>query len=175
MSGQVKGRVNEVPSFTTKTGKQAFSVVVDGKKYSAGFDKPKCNPGDIVEFTIEMNGQYANVAKHSLRVLPPDAAAPSSNVVPMRAGGGYDTRQDVISRQAATNTALEFLRLADSVGALPFAKTAKAEEKLTALEALTAQYTAHFYETNTGVVFKDISPSAAEALEEAAKADASGW
>jgi hypothetical protein len=178
MSGTIQGYVGEVLSFKTKTGKDVFSVVVDGKKYSAGFDRPKANPGDLVSFNIEMNGQYANVAKGSLRVLPPGSGAAPAPAAPARSGGGFDDRQDTISRQAASNTALEFLRLAESIGALGMAKTAKAEDKLTALEELVNEYTALFYERNTGKEFKDISPSAKTAIEgamDAAQSATGGW
>ena len=162
---EVIGVVSEIPVFKTKTGKNTYSLVVNGKKYSAGFDQPKCNVGDNVSFQTVENGQYTNADTRSLRVLPP---APQSSSAPVKQLSNFGDRQDTISRQAASNTALEFLKLLASYEALDIKKTAKADEKLAALEALLDHYTIQFYERNTGVEYKSIAPTHEKAVESAA-------
>lgn len=160
MSGEIQGVVGQVAEFKTNTGKTVYSIVVDGKKYSAGFDKPPCQIGDNVAFGTVMNGQYINVAKNSIRVLPPSAGNTGGVARQPAAGANnYADRQDTISRQAASNTALQFVTLAHSIEALDIKKTAKADDKLAALEALVTQYTIFFYEQNTGVEYKSIAPA----------------
>lgn len=170
----VRGRVTGIESKQTSTGKTVFTLHVDGKRYSAGFDKPKCMEGDIVEFDTTINGQYTNANTKTLKVLPPDAAMAS---MPKAAsvGSSFVDRQDTISRQAASNTALQFVQLLAAQGALDIKASAKAAEKIAALEALVEHYTIFFYEQNTGNEYKSITPAHTEAMERAASSTATEW
>jgi hypothetical protein len=137
--------------------------------------------GDYVKFEIDDSRGYKNVARNSLKVSagkpPADAVAQAEATAPRKTstGGSVDTRQDTISRQAAMNTAIQFMQLLQAAGHLPSA-TAKGKGQ-ESLELMLKQYSKDFYECNTGVVFKDITPGtkneevAVAAPQEAAPSD----
>lgn len=164
---QVSGVVQEIQTRSVAGGKTAYNIVVAGQSYGAGLYAPKASVGDYVEFTVDEARGYKNVARGTLTVQKnkggASAAAPAAAPVAAKpAAVNYDARQDTISRQAAANTALQFLNLAVSTGALELPKSGKKGAQLDALETIVHEYTASFYERATGTVYKDISPNAPE-------------
>lgn len=154
---EIQGVIQEVKTKQTSTGKTVYDLVVGGATYGFGFFPPKAKAGDYVKFSAE--GQYNNVTRGSLKVNankpPPDVVAAA--VASMPKAGGFDNRQDAISRQAASNTAVAFMTLLQSVGGLPVSGTkGKIQESL---ETILHGYEQAFYERNTGVAWKDISPT----------------
>lgn len=116
MATKASGTVENITSRSvTARGKPgtAYAVEVDGERYSAGFDKPDCNIGDVVEFEYEMNGNYRNIVKGSLRKASPKAAASSGGYSGGRGKGVFPVPQDdgsiAILRQNALTNAVAFL------------------------------------------------------------------
>lgn len=168
MGNVVTGVIQEIKTKNTSTGKQAFDVVVAGQSYGVGLYAPKARVGDYVKFEIDDSRGYQNVARNSLQVsknkAPPEAVAQAAATAPkMSTGGGtVDMKQEIISRQSAKNTAIEFMKVLQAAGALPVpAAKGKAQE---ALEIVFREYEKQFYESNTGVAFKDITPTTPTAI-----------
>lgn len=161
----VTGVIQEIVFKDTTAGKMA-DIVVAGEKYGAGMAKfLRAKEGDYVRFDLDDSRGYKNVARNSLKVSkdkPPaeavaEAAATKANVA--KAVGGFDMRQDAISRQAASNTAIAYMTLLHAAGALPMS-TSKTKGAATAsLDAVREEYEKVFYERNTGQAYKNISPS----------------
>ena len=162
---ETSGVVQEVQTRSVAGGKTAYNVLVAGQSYGAGLYAPKCKVGDFVKFEVdESRAPYKNIGRNSLRVSankpPADAVAEAAATAPKMSstGGSFDTRQDAISRQAASNTAISYMQLLQSVGglAVPATKGKVAE----AVDAQLHEYERSFYERNTGIAWKDISPAA---------------
>ena len=177
MSNQVSGVIQEIQSRSVAGGKTAYNLVIAGTSYGAGLFKPKAEVGQYVTFTVQMNGNFKNVERGTLKVsdYKPQAqdAAPAKSAV-KQAVGSYDSRQDTISRQAAANTAIEWLGFLATAGALPAAKNKGAAQA--AFDAMREEYEKYFYERNTGNEWKDISPNpttydGAESEEDASPED----
>lgn len=166
----ITGVVQEVQTRDVSGGKKAYNVVVGGQSYGAGLFAPKCKVGDYVQFEVDESRGFKNVARGSLKVSknkpPAEAVAEAAATAPKvsTTGGTVDMRQDTISRQAAMNTAIQFMTLLSSNDALGLPASAKGK-KQEVLESMLAKYMAEFYERNTGVAYKDISPSAAKTEE----------
>ena len=180
---QVKGVVQAIESREVSGGRTAYSLRVGGQSYGAGLFKPKCKEGDYVTFEEERNGNYKNIARNSLKVsdykpAPEDAPAPAPATV-KSSSGNKDTywedkakadieRQDTISRQAASNSAIEFMKIMSENDALGLPKSDAKGAKAKALVALLHKLEVEFYERNTGKTYVDITPKAqAEAADEA--------
>lgn len=163
-------------------GKLAYDIIVAGTAFGVGLYAPKASVGDYVKFEIDDSRGYKNVARGTLKVSrnkpPAEAVAQAEATKPAVSSTGvsFDARQDIISRQAAMNTAIEFMKVAQSTEALGLPADAKGKgQKLAALEDMLFKYTQEFYERNTGTSFKDISPvksgsSTAEAVHSPAPA-----
>lgn len=166
MSNVVKGVVQAIESRSVAGGKTAYNVKVGGKGYGAGLYAPKCKEGDYVEFTVDDSRGYANVERGTLKVLPykptehADAPAAKAYSGSKTGASSFDARQDAISRQAASNTAIGYLTLLQAAGGLPL--PAKKGDIATAMDALLKETTVAFYEQNTGVAWKDIAPNKEE-------------
>ena len=131
--------------------------MVDGQRIGAGKFKPKgVEPGDYVTYDIVQNGNFKNLKPGSLSKTTPPAgvAAPATN------GGGtatqtstgyssYSDRQEVISRQAALNSALAFVDILAKSDSLPLPASKKKDEKADILEQIVMEYTAKFYHAST--------------------------
>lgn len=167
---EVTGVVQEIKAIA-RGGKTVYDIVVGGQSYGAGFYAPKCKQGDYIKFTIDDSRGYQNVARGSLKVSshkpPAEAVAEAQATAPVKtnAGGTFDSRQDIISRQSASNSAIAFLQLAQAADALGLPASAAKGKKQEVLEAMLKKYTQMFYEFNTGAAFKDISPNSGEASE----------
>jgi hypothetical protein len=159
---KITGVVQAIETRQVAGGKTAYNIRVGGESYGAGLYKPKCNEGDYVEFELDDSRGYKNVGRNSLRVSAnkgPRESAPAPSPV-ARAANSFDSRQDTISRQAATNTAISWVTFLASQGALNVPASAKSVgQKMAAMDAIRAQYEKEFYENNTGQEFKSIAPN----------------
>jgi hypothetical protein len=164
MGNEVTGVIQEIQTKQVAGGKTAFNVVVGGQAFGAGLYAPKCKVGDYVKFSVDESRGYKNIERNTLKVStnkPPAEAvaeAASTSVAAAFAGiGSFDKRQDAISRQAASNTAISFMVLLQAAGALPVPAAKGAAQK--ALEAVLHGYEQSFYERNTGNRWVDITPA----------------
>lgn len=132
----------------------SWTVFIDGK--GMGFMKfaPKgVAVGDFVGYESETNARgYENLKAGTLTKL----AAPAGVTPPTRAEPSVIKmdRQDVISRQAALNSALEFITLLVTSDALPAGKSLTAEKKADKIEQLVMEYTQKFHLLSTGAAYE---------------------
>lgn len=181
MSETIRGIVQEIQTRQVAGGKTAYNIKVGGDSYGAGLFAPKCKQGDYVTFTLDDARGYKNVERGTLKVGKAPAGEPApaaSSPAPKGSYNSFDSRQDAISRQAASNTAIAFLNLLAANDALGLPASGKKGTKQEAMEALLHKYEAEFYERNTGVAWKDISPNksaASEDAEEEAEPEDQAW
>jgi hypothetical protein len=174
---EITGIIQSIIEKQTNAGVMA-DIVVGGEKYGAGLKKfLKAKEGDYVKFTLDDARGFKNVERNSLKVSqgkPPAEAVEQAAATKARVAGavsGFDARQDAISRQAASNTAIAWMQLLASQDALPKA-TAKAKGSAAqALDLVREEYEKTFYERNTGQEYKLIGPAAKEAEEDAGDDD----
>ncbi len=150
----IQGTVEDVKSISTAYGTM-YNIVVDGVSYGAGKFAPRVSPGDVVSFTAEQKGRYNNIVPKTISVVgkgaaPAPRAAPAA-AAPTRGGNDFGKNQDVISKQAARNSAIAMFRELRELDALPIGKTAKAGDKLEAAVAIVDQLTEKFYNYSIGV------------------------
>lgn len=164
---EVTGVLQDIQSRTVAGGKTAYDIVVAGQKYGAGFFKPKANVGDYVTFVEVANGNFKNVERGTLKAsankpagyAEPSAAPAAASKSGVRAAvTSFDTRQDAISRQAASNTAIAWVTFLQNAGALNI-PTSKKGQAQAIFDTLREEYEVKFYERNTGNEWKDISPN----------------
>lgn len=152
MAEKIRGRVEYINEYDakSKSGKR-YSLKVDGTNYGVGIYPPRgIEQGDTVEFEVEYNGNWPNVARGTLRKI--EGGAPARSSPPSRTASpkanAFDDRQDIISKQAALNTALAFLELANKNETLPVPKSKN--QGYGYLRTLWMQEAARLYELNTG-------------------------
>lgn len=167
----IQGFVDRIDTKETQYGKM-YNLVVGGKTYGVGKFAPKgVAQGDYVQFEGVQKGNFWNVAPGSLSKIDKPAGVTASPAAgKAAAGGSFDSRQTVISKQAALNSALSFVTLLVQAEALPIAKkdmtTAKAAD---ALHSILDHYTDVFYKQSTGEEFpRDEAVPAGLASAEAA-------
>lgn len=177
------GVIQSITTRATRAGDMA-DIQVAGQRYGAGLAKYlKAKEGDYVTFEVEENGNFKNVARNSLKVSknkPPAEAVAEAKATAGKSG--FDSRQDAISRQAASNTAIAWLELLQKMDAIHVTAT-QAKSKggtMAYLDALRVQYEKEFYEANTGNEWKSIAPTKdeeEESYEDAAEqsSDDSPW
>ena len=172
--------IQEIQKKETAAGIMYDFVFSDGNKVGAGKFPPKgFGPGDYVNYDITMRGQYTNLKPGSMSKATPPAgvaapaaqqtsAATSGYAKPNGNAGGYDRRQEIISKQAALNSGLTFVNLLVSADALPIPKTAKSDKKADLMEEIVMRYTAQFYNLATGEDYPlpDTMPAGLEAAED---------
>ena len=175
---QVKGVVQAIEQKEVSGGRTAYSLRVGGQSYGAGLFKPKCSEGDYVTFEEERNGNYKNIARNSLKVsdykpAPEDAPAPTKSAA-KSTGVDWDAkakadaeRQDTISRQASSNSAIAFMQIMSANDALGLPKSTAKGAQAKALTALLRKLEVEFYERNTGKVWVDITPNQKQENEQA--------
>lgn len=153
MAEKIQGRVEYINEREGRYGKM-YSIKVDGTNYGVGKYPPRgIEQGDTVEFDVEYNGNWPNVARGTLRKVEGSSAPPPSKSAPMRVkASSYDDRQTVISKQAALNTALEFLKFAHAAEKLPV--PAAKNQGYGYLRTLWMEEAAKLYELNTGEVWE---------------------
>lgn len=162
----VTGVIQSITTKATRAGEMA-DIQVAGQRYGAGLIKYlKAKEGDYVTFEVEENGNFKNVARNSLKVSkhkPPAEALAEAKATATK-GNAFDQRQDAISRQAASNTAIAWMGLLQSMDAINIPAT-QAKSKggaMAYLDTLRREYEKEFYEANTGNEWKSISPNKAE-------------
>lgn len=161
---QVSGVIQQIK--TKKVGAKqttAYDLNVNGQWYGYGFYAPKANEGDYVTFEATQNGNFHNVERGTLKVgkAPADQGKQATGGSVKQAVGSYDARQDAISRQAASNTAIAWLTLLHNAGALPAGSKSKGSQQ-EALDVIRREYEKEFYESNTGNEWKNIRPGKQE-------------
>lgn len=171
MADKIVGKVQYINEKEGKYGPM-FSIKVDGTNYGVGKFAPRgIDQGDTVEFEVEYNGNYPNVAKGSLRkVEGAKASAPSAQADTRKAftkATSNDDRQVIISKQAALNTALEFIKFAKDNETLPVPKTKN--EGYGYLKTLWLKEAAALFELNTGEVWELPETDVEEAAPKPAK------
>lgn len=166
---EVSGIIQKIDSRKVSNGtKTAYDIYVAGQKYGAGLWAPKAKEGDYVTFNANQSQYGFDVERGTLKVgkAPKGevAAAASANV--RAAVNSFDSRQDAISRQAASNTAIAWIVALQQAGALalPASKTKGAAQA--ALDTIRREYEKEFYEANTGNEWKDIRPKSSAGNEE---------
>lgn len=173
---EITGVVQSIVSRDVAGGKKSYDIIVAGQKYGAGLYAPKCKEGDYVKFELDESRGYKNVGRNSLKVSankpPAEAIAEAAATSTQAKSGGYDARQDTISRQSAMNTAVAFMTLLSANDALGLPAANTKGKRTEVMEAMLAKYTQEFYEANTGIVFKSIAPKSEEEKEEEAEEEA---
>ena len=150
---QIQGFVTAINEKPTQFGVM-YDIVVNGTKYGIGKFAPKgIAQGDYVQFDGIQKGQYWNVAPGSLSKQPSPAGVKPAPAPVSGGSGGYDKRQETISKQAALNSALTFVSLLNAADALPVAKSAKADKKADIVKQIVLEYTAEFYHMATGETY----------------------
>lgn len=157
---EVNGIVQKIETRKVANGtKTAYDIYVGGQKYGAGLWAPKAKEGDYVTFNANQ-GQYGwDVERGTLKVgkAPKGEEQAAIKAKVGAAVNSFDARQDAISRQAASNTAIAWVSFLQAAGALTVPATkGKAQA---ALDLVRKEYEKEFYESNTGNAWKDISPS----------------
>jgi len=139
MSNKVTGVVERLTSRAAGRG-HVWSIKVNGTFYGGMWEEPVCKEGDTVEFTIARNGQYENVAKGSLVVIPslPSTGGATGN----GPAGTTSPTQQKIEWQAARNSAIALVAAALSSDAvqLPAKKGDKYDALMQMVDDLTVRY-----------------------------------
>lgn len=86
---EVQGVVDRITSKQTQGGKTVYNFQLNGEWYGMGFNQPNFGQGAEIEFDIEWNGNYANVAKGSLNILSPGQGRGNQGGGQRNGGGGY--------------------------------------------------------------------------------------
>lgn len=103
----MEGTVQKISSRQVNTQRgpaTSYSLNVDGEWYSAGFQKPQCIEGDIVQFDVSVNGNYKNVTKNSLRVTGKGEAQPQKTQQPKKSGVEFRTPAQIMRTSALEQT-----------------------------------------------------------------------
>ena len=167
------GFLQQIVVKDTSAGKMTDYIFSNGDKVGAGKFPPKgIEQGKFYNYEFDMNGNFKNLRKNTMfEGKAPEGAAASaaSSAAPARAGGNsYDSRQDVISKQAAFNTSIAFVKLLAESDALPVAASVKAAKKADAIEAIVLDYASKFHKRSTGTAlnFDDEALAAVSDLSE---------
>lgn len=149
------GFLQQIVVKDTSAGKMTDYIFSNGDKIGAGKFPPKgIEQGKFYNYEFDMNGNFKNLRKNTMfEGKAPEGAAASaaSSAAPARAvGNSYDSRQDVISKQAAFNTSIAFVKLLAESDALPIAASVKAAKKADAIEAIVLDYASKFHKRSTG-------------------------
>lgn len=166
---KVTGVVDAVKSFPAAGGATMYSLIVNGERYGCGSKEPRCKAGDTVSFDVVQKGQYLNADMKSLTI-----EAGAARAFTKSASAPADTRQETISKQAALNTAIAFVKLVADSDALP-GPTAKmsVQDKYDIIEALVDRKAREFFSFSTG---NDLPESEASSAKQQAEAPAkSEW
>jgi hypothetical protein len=158
MSDIIKGKVTNIRERDTAVGTM-YDVEINGKLFGAGKYAPKCKVGQYVKFEAKYNGKYANVGG-KIQIIDASEAGPAPAAASSGGGGrsyqaNDDKRQEIISRQAARNTAVAFLQILADKDAIPMPASAKTpaqrfEVLATFLDGLTSRFNDYALGKTTG-------------------------
>lgn len=146
--------LQEIIKKPTTAGEMVDFLFSNGDKIGCGKFPPKfARVGEYYSYEVEMRGQYKNLKNGTFAamekpagVAPPAAPAPSTGGY---SGGGRNSdTQKVISRQAATNTAVAWITLLQDADALPIPKV-KTDKKADLMEGLLHEYMDKFHTMST--------------------------
>lgn len=166
----VTGIIQSVSIRSTSAGEMS-DITVAGQRYGAGLARYlKAKEGDYVTFEVEEreNGKYKNVKRNTLKISKNKPPAEALEAAKATAKGSFDARQEAISRQAASNTAIAWVSLLQSAGAIevPAAKAKSKGGLMAYYDLIRREYEKEFYEHNTGNAWTDISPKSEEEVAE---------
>ncbi len=146
----ITGVVQKIDTkFIQKLNKNMFDIIVNGKAYGIGMYAPRdVAEGDTVTFTATEE-QWPKVERGTLRKASA-AEASAAPAAPTKAyvANSFDDRQAVISKQAALNTAIAFVKMALDSGAINLGSSGPA--KLGIIEAAMFEFAAKFHQFSTG-------------------------
>jgi hypothetical protein len=179
---KITGVAEYINSRATSFGNM-YALKVNGTNYSTGKDNPSTKygieKGDTVTFSAEQNAKGYWDIKGPVKKQEPaapvvESGSPAGVVrTAVVARQTEDIKQRTISRQAARNTAVEFLQLAQAAGVLPLAKTKGANFDL--LRDHLDKLTDEFYNDSLNPKPYDATPIAAKSGDELAAAGDSKW
>lgn len=186
MGTPVTGTIERIEARPVPGHGTFYDLIVDGQKYGNGKYAPRdVKEGDVVSFEYEttQRGQYTNhnIKSRTLRKVEgggatqarPQAARPAAVAAPARQPyTPWDERQEIISKQAALNTAIALGGLAVEAGAVLVNKTAKDNEKLTLVHNWIMEEAAKIFNATTGRTWDVQLADNIETPKEAAKAAA---
>ena len=180
MANVITGRVEQISEKAGQFGPM-ISYKVNGEWFllkGAKFKQRDVSEGSFVDVEFDVNPRgYKDIVKGGLRIATADAPAPATAAKPTgrAAATPYaDPRQDIISKQAALNTALQFVTLAANNGVLPFSASAKQADKLSLFRAWWLDEAAKSFELSTGKAWEmpeQEAPAKATRGKPAAKPD----
>lgn len=166
----MKGKVTGIPQNETAYGTM-YNVEVAGKAYGFGKYPPKFKVGDYIEFNADTSGRFPKMDYKTVKTIPAfeeaAEAAPAGRGGNSRSYGNDDKRQEVISRQAARNSAIAMFSELRQLEALPVPKTAKAGEKFDLYIGIVDKLTEEYFNYSVGKVVNN----AKAATEVSAPAD----
>lgn len=165
----IQGFVSSIDVKETSVGKM-YDLNINGKRYGMGKFPPKeIAAGDYVSFTPAQRGNFWNVQAGTLSKLDKPAGVSPPAPVSAPAYGGGDRRQETISKQAALNTSLTFVKLLSDNGALPMPGKVAADKKADLIKDIVLLYTAEFYKLSTGETYDlpETGPMDLASVEEA--------
>lgn len=169
---KVQGLVADIEARDTKVGTM-YNFKVNGESYGAGKFPPKnIKVGDYIEFNVTMNGNYKNMDTRSATKIdkPSGEQVQASRAATSASNSSADAKQEVISKQAARNTAVAFMAVLGTAGALPVAASAKPATRYEALTGVLNQLTEEFYNYSQG---KTSTPLTDDAVDESEQDPAS--
>ena len=158
-----EGFITKIEERDTKFGKY-YDLHVGSEKLGMGKFPPKgMAVGDYVRYEVETTDKgYKNLKNGSLEKLEKPAGVEPPKP-PKASTIGLD-RQDVISRQAALNSALQFLEVLTANDALPAgAKNLSPDKKADKIEAILMEYVQRFYLLSTASPYEVPETAAGEA------------
>lgn len=176
MSNITTGQVEQISEKAGQFGPM-ISYKVNGEWYllkGAKFKQRDVSEGSFVDVEFDVNPRgYKDIVKGGLRIASVDTPAPAAGKPsPAKAAVPYaDPRQDIISKQAALNTALQFVTLASSKDVLPFPANAKQADKLTLFRNWWIDEATRSYELSTGKKW-EVTPEPVAKATKAAKPEA---
>lgn len=139
------------------------SYCVNGTWYTGGkYLQRDVKEGDTVKVTFTTNARgYHDLAKHGGLIKVESGSAQTERSGSGSTGGSaaapkpayVDNRQEVISKQAAMNTALQFLQLQVQLGGIKFPASAKAPDIFAGVNGMLLTEAARIYQLNTGNVW----------------------
>lgn len=145
--------ITQIKEKDTKAGKMYDFVFSDGNTVGAGKYPPKgFAVNDYVNYEYDQNGNFKNLRSGSLSKTDKPAGVPAPAAAPARTSYARndDNRQEIISKQAALNSAIAWVGHLISADALPVPKALKTDKKADALRSILDEFTGQFYKQATG-------------------------